>query len=130
MIVCSLSIVIAEDDATSYALFEEMLDGMNINFYHAKNGREAFEFVKENPDIDLILMDIKMTVMDGYEATKMIKSNFPEIPVVAQTAYASPQDREKALKVGCDSYISKPIQEKDFLNVINKLLMKGKMAVK
>jgi CheY-like chemotaxis protein len=68
------------------------------------------------------LMDIKMPVMDGYEATRLIKKIRPELPVIAQTAYALSQERKQALEVGCDNYISKPIDREIFMKLLNSFL--------
>jgi CheY-like chemotaxis protein len=104
-----IALLVVEDDETSYMLLREITDGSGINLLRAKNGKEAIEKVQDYPLINLILMDIKMPVMDGYETTREIKKIRPDIPVIAQTAYVSEKDREKAEKAGCDAYLSKPI---------------------
>lgn len=76
----------------------------------------------KTPDIDLILMDIRMPVMDGLEATKQIKSIRPELPVIAQTAYAFSEEKMQILSFGCDDYISKPIERKKLIELIDKYL--------
>ena len=80
-------ILVAEDDKTNYYLLSAMLRGLPYSLIHAENGQEAIDIVKTTPDISLILMDIKMPVLDGYEATKNIKSDFPEIPIIAQNGF-------------------------------------------
>lgn len=87
---------------------------------HCLNGKEAVQLCKENPDIDLVLMDIKMPLMNGYEATKQIKAFRPALPVIAQTAYAMAEDEDKARNAGCDDYVSKPINPEKLLNLIDK----------
>ncbi len=116
------TILIAEDDEVSTKLLIEVLKNLKTNYITAKNGNEAVKVCSENLDIDLVLMDIKMPDMSGYEATKLIKKTRPELIVVAQTAHAVPGDKEKALKAGCDDYISKPIVQDDLLGIIQNLL--------
>ena len=72
--------------------------------------------------IDLVLMDLQMPEMNGYEATQILKKKYPHLPVVAQTAFAMSDDREKALAAGCDDYLAKPIKSKDLLNITEKFL--------
>ena len=78
----------------------------------AENGEEAIEIARKNPDLDLILMDIKMPVKDGLVATQEIRKFNSEIIIIAQTAFAQAEDSEKALGLGCNDYISKPINRK------------------
>ena len=73
---------------------------------------------RDNPDIDLILMDIKMPELDGYEATRQIRQFNREVTIIAQTAYALSGDREKALEAGCNDYISKPIKKEDLVELL------------
>jgi CheY-like chemotaxis protein len=73
------------------------------------NGAEAVIACKTNPAIDLVIMDIKMPVMDGFEATRLIKQKQPDLPVIIQTAYSRESDMERAFQCGCDGYVSKPI---------------------
>jgi CheY-like chemotaxis protein len=120
----NITILVAEDDPVSYALFEELIERKDITFLHAENGKEAIEALENNPAIDLILMDIKMPEMDGYEATRIIKEKYPGIPVVAQTAFASKADRQKAFQAGCDDYIAKPINEEVLTKTLVTLLLK------
>ncbi|MFO8234451.1 MAG: ATP-binding protein [Bacteroidales bacterium] len=118
-----LTMLVAEDDETSYLLLKEMMmEDTNIQFIQAVNGKEAIDEVKNNSNIDIVLMDIKMPEMDGYEATRILKKEYPDLPIIAQTAFASKKDREKAFDAGCDEYISKPIKEKEFFKILNKLL--------
>ncbi len=89
-----------------------------------KNGQEAVEFCKNNAQIELILMDLKMPGMNGFEATKLIKEFRADLPIIAQTAYTTIEDKDKAVKAGCDDFISKPITPKVFNSVIDKYLKK------
>ncbi|BAX81056.1 response regulator [Labilibaculum antarcticum] len=112
------TILIAEDDATSYWYLVEILEKEGVTCIQAKNGKEAVNYCKTNKDIDLLLMDINMPVMNGYEATKQIKNMTPNLPIIAQTAYAMSGDREKILLTGCDLYLSKPIGKQQLLEAI------------
>ena len=116
------TLLIAEDDATSYYLMEEMLINQGFNLLRAKNGKEAVEMVNKNQHIDLILMDVKMPVMDGYQATAKIREKWPDIPVIAQTAFASSNDEIRALEAGADDFLSKPIDKNMLLAKINDIL--------
>jgi CheY-like chemotaxis protein len=85
---------------------------------------QAVDIVKNNPNIDIVLMDIKMPGMDGYQATGEIKKIRRDLTVIAQTAYAFASDRDKAIEAGCDDYISKPIDRMQLLTLISKYLKK------
>ncbi len=117
-------VLIAEDEDINYMYLEEIMIEANIEVIRARNGEEAVEMVKKHPDVRLILMDIKMPKMNGYDAAKMIKNLHPEIPIIAQTAYAMVEDREKSLKAQCDDYISKPIEKNELIRLMNKFLRK------
>jgi|GEM_PF-2783777 len=110
----SKSILIAEDDPINYEYLKEVLSDFDFKLFHAWNGKEAIEICKSNQSIELILMDIKMPIMDGIEAFKIIKESHPNIKVIAQTAHAFSKDIENTLKQGFDNYITKPI-DKDLL---------------
>lgn len=107
-------ILVAEDDEISFALIEILLSRMGYAVVRATNGKEAIEVYKNNSEICLILMDLKMPLMDGYEATEEIRKFDKEVPIIAQTAYALAGDDKKALEIGCNDYITKPIK-KDYL---------------
>lgn len=92
------------------------------NIFKARNGLEAVEVCRNNPDIGLILMDIQMPFMGGYEATRIIRQFNNEVIIIAQTAYGLANDREKAIAAGCNDYISKPIDKNLLLEVILKHL--------
>jgi PAS domain S-box-containing protein len=111
------SILVAEDDETNFFYLKALLKHItSAGIIHASNGREAIEKFKENPDIGLILMDIKMPVMDGLEATRQIKAINRNIPVIAITAYAMAGDEARILDAGCDYYLVKPINKKLLLD--------------
>ena len=119
-------ILIAEDDISSYSYLLELLRKEGVDCIRAKNGKEAVEYCKTNMKVDLVLMDINMPIMNGYEATEQIKKISPELPIIAQTAYAMAGDQEKILSAGCDLYLSKPIGKQKLLEAINKCLNKSR----
>ncbi len=112
----NFTILIAEDEEANYFYLQEILSNTKAKLIHAKNGLEAIELFNGNALIDLVLMDIKMPKMDGYEATRKIKELNPNIHVIAQTAYAMADDKKKAFLAGCDGYISKPIDKKTLMD--------------
>ncbi|MBK8808587.1 MAG: PAS domain S-box protein [Bacteroidales bacterium] len=118
-------ILIAEDEEVNFlfleALFADEIDG-NYKLIHAKNGKEAFDICLENKNIDIVLMDLKMPIMNGFEAAEKIKEIAPKLPIIAQTAYSTEQDKQLALKHGCDEFISKPIDKEHLFELVNKHL--------
>jgi len=120
----NITILIAEDEDYNFLYLSEILKRYHIHTLRAVNGKEAIDLVKEGQQIDLILMDIKMPEVDGYEATQIIKSINPLIPIIAQTAYAMADDKLKALEAGCDNYLSKPIHREDLIATLSKYLSK------
>jgi CheY-like chemotaxis protein len=105
----TLKILIVEDDEISYSLLKRMLQKISKEALNAKTGVEAIEVCRNNPDLDLVLMDIRMPVMDGNEATSIIRQFNKDVIIIAQTAYAFSGDIEKAIKAGSNDYITKPI---------------------
>jgi CheY-like chemotaxis protein len=118
--ISGLKILIAEDDEPSDLLITIALEKIRLEFLHAKTGIEAVDTCRSNPDIDLVLMDIKMPEMDGYEATRQIRQFNNKVIIIAQTAYALSGDREMAIEAGCNDYISKPIKNDELIELINK----------
>lgn len=116
------TILIAEDDPTNYALLEVMLEPFHVNLLWAKNGKEALDIFNGNPNINLVLVDIKMPKLNGIEVTKFIKKMNPRIPVIVHTAYSNSVDKELSFKAGCDDYITKPFQKADLFRLIRKYL--------
>jgi CheY-like chemotaxis protein len=117
----SPKILIAEDVESNFLYLKAVLSKLSATIYWAKNGIEAVEICENNP-IDLVFMDLQMPEMNGYEATEILKKKLPHLPIVAQTAFAMSDDREKALDSGCDDYLAKPIKSKDLLNVVEKYI--------
>lgn len=115
----TIKILIAEDEVYAEEYLNIVLNDICPNPLHAKDGAEAVKISKENPDIDLILMDIKMPIMNGFQAIKKIREFNKDVIIIAQTAYALAGDREKVLAVGSDDYISKPIKREELLEKIN-----------
>ena len=116
------TILVAEDNDSNYILMTYILK-RSYQFLRAKNGQEAVDLV-EKGGIDLVLMDVKMPVMDGLEATEKIKETHPDLPVVALTANAFESDRQQALEAGCDQFLSKPVSSAKCLSVIDALIGK------
>ena len=112
-----LKILIAEDDETSEKLLIRTVQIFDSNLIIARTGAEAIEICLNNPDINLVLMDIKMPDLDGFEATRQIRCFNKDVKIIAQTAFGLESDRERALASGCNDYISKPIK-KDLLQAI------------
>jgi PAS domain S-box-containing protein len=120
----SKTVLIAEDEDYNFILLEKLLADLKVIIIRAINGIEAIAVCKSNPQVDLILMDIKMPEMDGYEATKLIKEFRPNLSIIAQTAYSSEEDKNKALDCGCSDYISKPFNREMLLSKISEQLLK------
>ena len=116
------TILIVEDAQISYELLTKFLKNSQVNFIHAENGEQAIDLCRNNHAIDLVLMDIQLPMMDGLEATNMIKQANPNLPVIAQTANAMEDDRENIINAGCDDYIAKPINKYDLLEKIDNFL--------
>ncbi|MCI6118775.1 MAG: response regulator [Prevotella sp.] len=113
-------ILIAEDNDSNYILMSYLLK-KHYEISRAVNGRDAVEKVEEGA-YDLVLMDIKMPEMDGLEATSIIKSKFPSLPIIALTANAFSSDREKAFEAGCSDFLSKPVNSDLCLETIAKYI--------
>jgi PAS domain S-box-containing protein len=121
-----LKILIVEDDEISYSLLTKMLQKISKEVLHAITGVQAIESCNNNPDLDLVLMDVKMHDRDGHEATRQIRQFNKDVIIIAQTAYAFSGDREKAIEAGCNDYISKPINKTLLFELIKKLVNKDK----
>jgi CheY-like chemotaxis protein len=113
-------ILVAEDIESNFKLIMYFLSGTNSRIIRAVNGKEAVEIASSEKKLDLILMDIKMPVMDGYTAVRLIRETNSLIPIIAQTAYAD--DAVKATECGCDGFISKPFDKKGLLNALSNYI--------
>ena len=116
-------ILLAEDDAVSTLLIKRNLKGENLTILSAENGWEAVELLQHHPEIKLVLMDLKMPIMNGFEATKLIKQKHPDLPIIAQSAFTSKEEMQKAKEAGCTDFISKPISKSELLEKMHKLLL-------
>ena len=113
-------ILIAEDNDSNFILMTYILKKY-YEYDRARNGKEAVEMVDKST-YDMVLMDIKMPVMDGLEATKAIKENHPDLPIVALTANAFDSDRQLALMAGCNDFLAKPVSSEPCLKTIRNLI--------
>jgi CheY-like chemotaxis protein len=118
------TMLIAEDDIISFELYKARLEELNLNLLHAKNGKIAIELLKENPDINLVLMDIRMPVLNGYEATKQIRQFNATIPIIAQTAFAMIPEQKTILESGFTDFLSKPVEEEKLFGLVKKYMEK------
>ena len=119
------TILIVDDIDSNRLFFEFVLMDNGASVLTADNGKVALDMVKDNISIDLIFMDLNMPVMDGYEATRLIKRIRPEIPIIAQTAYAMDEHENKAYSVGFDAFIRKPINNKELIKRMKECLGKS-----
>lgn len=118
----SITILIAEDDNINFLLFKKVIQSKEYTIIRAENGLEAVEISLNNPDINLVLMDIKMPIMNGFEALEKIKMIRPELIIIAQTAYASSEDEERIYKAGFYGYLTKPINREKLFEAIDDAL--------
>ncbi|MCL3780264.1 response regulator [Prolixibacteraceae bacterium JC049] len=118
------NILIAEDVESNYLYLNAVLSKIKANIIWAKNGLEAVKKCEEHDNLDLVLMDLQMPEMNGYDATKKIKLIRKNLPIIAQTAFAMSDDRAKAIAAGCDDYLAKPIKSNDLLDIVNRYLKK------
>ena len=119
------TILVADDIDSNYVYIKAAVKHTNVEVLWAKNGFEAVELVKKNSSINLVLMDIVMPDMDGFEATKQIKTFNSKIPVVCQTAYSTNENYKAALDCGFDSFMAKPIKVEGMLQIIDKFFSKN-----
>jgi CheY-like chemotaxis protein len=117
-----MKILIVEDDEVSFILLKYIINEFSNEIINVKSGKEAIEMCHNNPDINLILMDIQIPGMDGLEATRKIREFNKDVIIIAQTAYGLTGDREKCIEAGCNDYISKPINKRVLLGLMEKYL--------
>jgi PAS domain S-box-containing protein len=123
-------ILIVEDDPASISFLKEVFRKTRAKVFHAASGVEAVSLFRQNENIDLVIMDIQLPEMDGYEATRIIKSINRNIPVIAQTAFAMSGDREKMTRAGFDDYLTKPLNIEQLLARAHHWLVSARSAVK
>ncbi|TSA33074.1 MAG: response regulator [Porphyromonadaceae bacterium] len=116
------TILIAEDEDSNYLYLEAVLQKTGASLLWARSGEETIDACKQNPKIDLILMDLQMPNINGYEARFQIKSMFPNIHQIAQTAFAMADDEKRAMDAGFDAYIAKPIRKGNLLTIVGRFL--------
>lgn len=114
--------LVVEDENTNFLFLKEVLLELPLEVLHAKDGLQAIEICRQHPDIEVVFMDIKMPVMNGYEAFEKIRQFRPNLPVVAQTAHALEEDAEKIAEAGFDAYLPKPISRQKILSLMKRYL--------
>lgn len=113
------TILIVEDEEINYIFLQTLVEKNGASVLHAWNGQQAIDIVKDQ-EVSLILMDIKMPIMDGIDATLEIRKTHPDLPIVAQTAYTMGNDRNRCMEAGCSDFITKPIRRQQLYEVIAK----------
>jgi PAS domain S-box-containing protein len=123
-------ILLVEDDEFNTELVVEILGSTKVQLFCAENGQKALEIINQHPEINLILMDIQLPDINGYQLTHKIKTIFPNVIVVAQTAYAAQGDKKLALESGCDDYVAKPINQNLLLQIIQKHFVSVRKSIR
>ena len=118
------TVLVVEDIYNNYLLLETVLASTKLKFINVENGMKAVNLVKKNTDIDLVLMDLRLPVLDGYEASRRIKAHSPCLPIVAVSAYAIGEEIDRCIKTGCDSFLSKPLNTSKLIRTISELFHK------
>ena len=116
------TILVAEDVDSNYMVLSALLRKTKVSVLRATNGQEALEMIQQHPQIIAILMDISMPGMDGIEATRLIKENFPDKIIIVQTAHARDMSRDKMNAEGCNDYLLKPLRQKMLIETLSKYL--------
>jgi CheY-like chemotaxis protein len=117
------NILIVEDEMSNFALLEALLSTSGAKIIHVTTGVAAIDYATNHPDLDMVLMDIKLPDVNGYEVTKRIRILYPELPIIAQTAFVMSGDKEKAIRSGCNAYIPKPIDLNKLLDTMSGFLL-------
>jgi len=121
-------VLVAEDEELNFLLIQEMLNNLNWKALRAKNGKEAIELCKAHPEIEMVLMDLKMPEVDGYEATRIIRTFNQDVPVIVLSAYMQEASQRKAFEAGADDYIVKPYTQESFLTTTAKVFNQKQSA--
>ncbi|WP_339737112.1 response regulator [uncultured Sunxiuqinia sp.] len=116
------TVLIVEDNENSNSYFKAALHKFGVTTLSAGNGKQAVQMFGENKQIDLVLMDLNMPEMDGFEATQKIKSMRPEVPVIAQSAYILSGEEKRSIEAGCDEFLAKPIRLSSLVDVLQRYL--------
>jgi CheY-like chemotaxis protein len=117
-------ILVVENDDTSFIYYREVLSALGFTVLWANNGKQGVDIFQAEPDINLVIMDIEMPIMNGYEASEIIKKQSPQTPIIVISAYAMKSVKEKVLALNCDLFLTKPIRALDLTNNVLKLLNK------
>ncbi len=117
-------ILVVENDNTSFIYYREVLSALGFTVLWANNGKQGVDIFQAEPDINLVIMDIEMPIMNGYEASEIIKKQSPQTPIIVISAYAMKSVKEKVLALNCDLFLTKPIRALDLTNNVLKLLNK------
>ncbi|MFO7863987.1 MAG: response regulator, partial [Salinivirgaceae bacterium] len=115
-------ILVAEDDLNNYLFLEQLLRKTEAEIVHFENGSKVVDYLRAENPADIVLMDIQMPVMNGYDATREIRTFNKTIPILAQTANAMVEDKDKSIEAGCDDYLAKPINKRVLINKISALI--------
>lgn len=118
-------ILVAEDNDVNYEYLMFALRRLGVSMIRALNGLQAVEMCRDHPDVDLVLMDVQMPGLDGYTATRQIRTFRPDLPIIAQTAYSVDFTKEQALESGCNHYLSKPIELKHLISIVSGFINKS-----
>jgi CheY-like chemotaxis protein len=113
-----MNILIIEDDLHSKYYLEKLLGKYDYKIHSEVEGDKALEYISENQKIDLILLDLKIPHIGGFELLKIIKEKYKHICIIVQSAYAMQNEKEKAIQLGCDGFVTKPIDPDELLNLI------------
>ncbi|HQO50564.1 MAG TPA: response regulator, partial [Bacteroidales bacterium] len=116
------NVLVVEDVDSNFDLLKIILESLGMNVIRAIEGHRAIQICEETEQLDLVLMDIQLPGMNGYEATRVIKQIRPELPVIAQTAFAMTNEKDACLEAGCDGYIAKPIKSQLLIPVLQQIL--------
>jgi CheY-like chemotaxis protein len=118
-------LLVVEDEESNFQLVKELLRKTKIQVSWAMDGEEGLRLFNKEKDWDIILMDIKLPGLDGYEVTQQIRASGSKVPIIAQTAYAMVGDREKSIEAGCNNYITKPIRREMLIEMMEVFLARN-----
>jgi CheY-like chemotaxis protein len=122
------TLLVVEDEDINFQLITMMLSKLGLNILRATNGAVAVSVCHTEQPLDLVLMDVRMPIMDGYEATERIKKLRPDLPVIIQTAHSTMDDIAKAFASGCSDFIAKPFKRDQLVTKISEQLVKNKYS--
>ncbi|ELP5729543.1 response regulator [Vibrio vulnificus] len=121
---CALNVLVVEDTQSNQMVIQLLLNKLGHNVFIANNGSEAIEFIESNTEtLDVVFMDVSMPIMDGLTATKILRNNGFEVPIIALTAHALASDKQKCLSVGMDNFVAKPVRKQELASAIEALIV-------